>query len=1182
METDLSLIEISGEDDSLIQQSPNANVSISNSPHSYFSCSPLLRIPRSTTTSIPSPIAEEDTSKPSCSNCEDSNSNMNKENVNLNKEEGTKLSIEPQQMKRKKKGGGYNLRKSLAWDRAFFTEEGVLDPLELSMLSGNLGKSSGEMLSVIHEGRESLSGDSPNMHTPNNNLFKESPSKTPNQGRKVAALLPKLASPARHKMASASVAKRKVLATHDINRSASKRSGCPLPPAPSSLKRPSSINTTKVVSKDSRVSKLSAPKSDPPVVSTSSRGSITSGGRQNHNVISQPGNAQRNVGLKGNSNNTKTTRNDAKSSSVGKLITRSTTLQAKRNVAKVSSVPEIHSSSNVQSQTKVSLEAVPDSVVPVTRPAYGPDSNTRKIAVSFSQNACYNGANMQPTQPQTAKPSGLRMPSPSLRFFGQSKLSDSHSLLERSTQACNLANSNIPNFSKAGALNPVQQRPPRPSGNIPVYSSTVHSVASTAAASSGKIKSNLGLNNRQKVALQLQYNPKSYDTVNHKQQLHNICDDVHQQSVDHTEPCKIEMSCIEKVGLQSYDIKFSLRSGPSEQLEAGGDRSAVNVCPKSRNFTGAGLDLSHFTSPVNLPVEVEGLSEINNIDFDQHVEDRQYKPSMNNLNAYSGHLGGMHEPESQKVQQAEPMEPDTCIFDPISIVESQRLNGTLLEESRPSEELNKYSSSSTADVLLEVKEGGATSYCSSHCPNVEPTKDGTTVIDYLNKELHAGDAQVLSVEGNLLVGSGKSAMNTSTLENSDLMLIGDPSEKSAEQAELPNPCFVTEQVFQDNRGPLSNGCLVRGKCSEDSQEQNVLQNLKPVELRTNDCGDELGSPDVLSSIPAVTQECGFDETGKVEYLHEENALVAFADREQAAEKFSHDVKLCGEANTLALERMNKSDMIGAAITDNVEVNNIYPNRGDLCGSKLENPHFTNQISPIMQVKVASTMANESESEGAIDKQFEKNLIPFSDSQPENDACYSYRGTDILHSNCSTGIHDVKEETAEHDKLRNVCSHEAEQVNQHQVFDDLVSDKSISFQDVSAIGGSRSEIPQSPEMCESTENELAGFANSKETLMEDALEQSLDESSLADKKQDALAMKPPSNAVPFSDEWLAAFEAAGEEILARKGGAVQNSPPDKSLPEPSPWSPVRRKNNQGIGPYDCTKFTNTTNPSSTSS
>ncbi|XP_021889790.1 uncharacterized protein LOC110808570 [Carica papaya] len=77
-----------------------------------------------------------------------------------------------------------------------------------------------------------------------------------------------------------------------------------------------------------------------------------------------------------------------------------------------------------------------------------------------------------------------------------------------------------------------------------------------------------------------------------------------------------------------------------------------------------------------------------------------------------------------------------------------------------------------------------------------------------------------------------------------------------------------------------------------------------------------------------------------------------------------------------------------------------------------------------------------------------------------------------------------------------------------------------------------------------------------------------------KKLDTLMIKPPPHAVPFSDEWLAAFEAAGEEILALKSGAVQNSPPQQSLPEPGPWSPVRRKNNQEIGPFDCTKFTNT--------
>ncbi|KAM1581629.1 hypothetical protein ACFX15_029042 [Malus domestica] len=78
---------------------------------------------------------------------------------------------------------------------------------------------------------------------------------------------------------------------------------------------------------------------------------------------------------------------------------------------------------------------------------------------------------------------------------------------------------------------------------------------------------------------------------------------------------------------------------------------------------------------------------------------------------------------------------------------------------------------------------------------------------------------------------------------------------------------------------------------------------------------------------------------------------------------------------------------------------------------------------------------------------------------------------------------------------------------------------------------------------------------------------------SDRKPEGLVIKPPSDAVPFSDEWLAALEAAGEEILTKKSGAVQNSPPNKSQPQLGPWSPVKRKANQVIGPFDCTKHTN---------
>ncbi|KAL6642066.1 hypothetical protein ACP70R_020247 [Stipagrostis hirtigluma subsp. patula] len=59
-------------------------------------------------------------------------------------------------------------------------------------------------------------------------------------------------------------------------------------------------------------------------------------------------------------------------------------------------------------------------------------------------------------------------------------------------------------------------------------------------------------------------------------------------------------------------------------------------------------------------------------------------------------------------------------------------------------------------------------------------------------------------------------------------------------------------------------------------------------------------------------------------------------------------------------------------------------------------------------------------------------------------------------------------------------------------------------------------------------------------------------------------------VPFTEEWLAIMEACGQEVLEQKTGAVQNSPPEKTAPEPSPWSPVKRKA-QDVGPFDCTKY-----------
>lgn len=77
---------------------------------------------------------------------------------------------------------------------------GVLDPVELSMISGNSSNSTGAMLSVIEEdGSESWAGNS-------ENLFKESPANFLSEdGKSSGAFLPKNGSPARVSVASASV-----------------------------------------------------------------------------------------------------------------------------------------------------------------------------------------------------------------------------------------------------------------------------------------------------------------------------------------------------------------------------------------------------------------------------------------------------------------------------------------------------------------------------------------------------------------------------------------------------------------------------------------------------------------------------------------------------------------------------------------------------------------------------------------------------------------------------------------------------------------------------------------------------------------------------------------------------------------------------------------------------------------
>ncbi|KAL7614719.1 hypothetical protein Lser_V15G05491 [Lactuca serriola] len=420
MESDLPLMELTEEDDSLIQPFPDPKQTPSKSSFNYFNCSPLA-LPPSRTKSLKDGVHTE---KPSTSSSEASN---NKENINSNNLEMPKLGMGPIQMKRRKKGAECNLRKSLAWDRAFFTDEGILDPRELNMITGINAYTCGRGLPTIsEEGNSSFSSSSRYRNEPNDieaskeALLKELHNKShTSKGNRVGNhdSLP------HHKITH------KVLLTDhsNSNRTRSKIGVCSAPSPVSSLKRPNS-NILRTTKKESKLPKLPMSKLGS---CSSTKGSITTTSQLRHNLIPKPPiNAQKNVGLKSSLKDVK--------AKTGLDNPHSKELAQK-------TVKSTHSSSKATSSTKSQfvhvdkansgLEMVPDRL----HSCEIHDESTPLPAKSLAQ--------YTPTTSNNSLPSGLRLPSPSLRFFDQTTAtpktpSGQCSVLNSHTTPCGSPSSN--------------------------------------------------------------------------------------------------------------------------------------------------------------------------------------------------------------------------------------------------------------------------------------------------------------------------------------------------------------------------------------------------------------------------------------------------------------------------------------------------------------------------------------------------------------------------------------------------------------------------------------------------------------------------------------------------------------------------------------------------------------------
>ncbi|OMO71174.1 hypothetical protein CCACVL1_18389 [Corchorus capsularis] len=1137
MESDL--LEISGEDDDsfLLQhhQYPNADVSAFNS--SYFSCSPL-HFPGSNP-------PDKNMNNPSLS------SSVDKENIsdNVNKSEAPKLSLEPQQMKRKKKGGGYNLRKSLAWDRAFFTEEGVLNSTELSLISGNFGKLSGGTLSVIEEERrESLSSDSIDLQVLETNLFKELPlnDSSKNEDKKIGS-----SSLVQKSSGSASRSASKTNASQNLQ-SSTKPSN-----TPSNIPNFRKLGVINAIS-EKPASSATAPAVTNGVAAAANARISSTESSVPSSVNSLCQNIQPNlqmprvdVKVLDNSNNHELMNNRLQSQTIYNDIKQ----QINENVGLQGVDDKLLLECQSSEQGKLDYKRRVDVVVP-----RGPDHHRDEL----------NGTHFVSHH--------------SLQVKGVSKTDGFGNQLSENEQH------GVDPFPK---LRPSDVNSFDINGSLKVNDNQI---------------SSLDGSHEQTSKLAEQAKPCTFD------------DD---QMIDKTEGPHMSDGAILKEGetsegflsyngVQNNDIYLKVRDCIASELE------------RSHG-------LSHYGGRV---LGKDGAGEAVPSDLKSHVGDAEMHSLEGNLSAgnsnsllnaseaYGQNLS-VHDINKKLVEQSPLSDPDTLVEKVIQANYGSCSTDSLLHgEIFSSEEfLAQRNVQTVKDVEPELADA-----CENELGNSgarilippAPQNCGHEMNDVV---------QCLDV---------KNAVSVSTVMqcNNDIELLCKATSEGSERIGQNQVTRVINACDFD----VINDCQSRGKLKgREVDNFNLVPPTSPV-VRIKSYSEIDDSIDLKSvedheyNMSAKCYSNIFEPEEQITGCHVDTS--AMLKNSSLDKQYDHE-KSIAQSNLISSSSeacKSQENQIPEAYTSLLSVDEKAfqechhfdsDNHADLspkdkiCVRQLaEGPSDLSQVQcpdePSVKCAAGSNgMTTKFFKEDALSQSFDDSRPHLSISAENNNSAMVVEDSNLPPELQNAVIVEqilseksqlsVNEEVSSSVKINepddnNDCYNDIifrpdnEQSGEATSLNFVLS--SFNEDEISAAGNTcNSQV-----FCTLNEETTSSGGNvllEEVSILEKNVPQELNgamnsveakdgttsfEKNGIDTKEDAAVVKPPPHAIPFSDEWLAAFEAAGEEILTMKSGAVQHSPKDKSLPEPSPWSPVRRKNNQGIGPFDCTKFTNTNFPS----
>ncbi|GMI94681.1 hypothetical protein HRI_003137400 [Hibiscus trionum] len=700
------------------------------------------------------------------------------------------------------------------------------------------------------------------------------------------------------------------------------------------------MSTTKTAVKEPKISKVPAPKSG----SSTARSSPNINKPKRNQSVQAEVSAHRSISLTGSNKSTRSTQNDAKSSLSSKSqITKLSSIQPKRNVK--SSALGSHSSA----QSRHPLVTKADNGLkvnqdPVVASGYGSinhEAVSNKFA-SLLQSHCHTGVNTQYSQPQMAKPSGLRMPSPSLGFFSQSKTNASHNI-QRRTQKCNNPKSNIPNLLKLGVLHSTFEIP-APSKKIHVVASDVAaienswtpstepSVTSSASSFCKDIKPNSRDSKMRRVEVKVSCNSYNHELTNSRQKLHTIDGSLKQQA-DNAE-------------FQYSDNKLLLQSQSSEQVKFGCKREDL-VIPRSPNHIGSEFKDPHFISH-GLQVKRGPKADDagNQLSGNGHnislTEEFDLIPQLHSCEVNCSNIHGslnndqisIHDSHEYSSKPAETARVKPCTFEDDHItneIQKPHINdGALLKEVDPSEEFLSFNNVASEGICPNISDCNGSDMKRTNGLLHYEDKIGTVAATDLNQQSHVADAQKHSFECNLPLENSSYLQNAS---EADILHahVNDVNKKLVEQPPIPDPCIVVETVFQDNYGSHSTDCLLHGEMfsSEDVA-----------------CQSEPENSSVPCNIPPTLQNCVHKKAEVVECLNVENEASVSTDTQ-----CNHDIELlCEATSSKGLERIEEDQVTGAITACDTIVSNDCQRSDNLDTREMDDSH---SIYPLGLVDVIS-------------------------------------------------------------------------------------------------------------------------------------------------------------------------------------------------------------------------------------